>query len=175
MSDIAKKYAKALVNSVDNKTLETIFQKLQQLVPAFKDKKFISIVQSSEITKAQKTDFLLGMLDMKDEKLENFIKLLVEKKRIDLIPAIVTELNKALEEKTNTYHGNLISSEKVADKEIQEIEKVLSKKFDATIKLDNVVSDYSGMKVEIENLGVEIAISTDRIKQQIAQTILSAI
>jgi F-type H+-transporting ATPase subunit delta len=175
MSDIAKKYVKALAKSVDDKTLESIFNSLESIVPAFKNRKFTAIIQSSDIRKESKVDFLLGMLDNKEPKLENFIKLLAEKGRIELLPAIVKELNKVIEEKTNTYHGHLISGSKIDEKEIQDIEDVLSKKFDAKIKLDNIVTDYSGMKVEVENLGVEIGISTDRIKQQIAQTILSAI
>ncbi len=175
MSDIAKKYVKALTASVGEKRLESIYESLKQLVPAFRDKKFKAIIESSDISRKDKTDFLLGMIETKDEKLENFIKLLVEKSRIDLLPAIVSELNKVIEVQTKTYHGHLISGSEVADEEIKGIEEVLSKKFDATIKLDNVVTDYNGMKVEVENLGVEIGISTDRIKQQIAQTILSAI
>ncbi len=176
MSDVAKRYVKALAASVDDKTLGTIYESFKALVPAFKDKKFVAIVQSTDIDKAKKADFLLDLTGMKDnQKVANFVKLLVEKGRIDLIPSIVHELNKIIEEKTNTYHGKLISGKAVADKERQEIEDVLSKKFDAKIKLDNIVTDYSGMKVEVENLGVEIGISTDRIKQQIAQTILSAI
>ena len=175
MSDIAKKYVKALSKSVDEKTLESIYNSLKEIVPAFKEKKFAAIVESGDISKAQKVDFLLGMTDLKDPKFENFIKLLAEKKRIGLLPVIVRELNKVIEQNTNTYHGHLVSGSAVEAKEIEDIEKILSKKFGVTIKLDNIVSDYKGMKVEVENLGVEIGLSTDRIKQQIAQTILSAI
>ena len=175
MSDIAKKYVKGLTGSVDEKTLEAIYNTLKQIVPAFKNRKFNAIIESRDITKAQKVAFLLGMGELKDPKYENFIKLLAEKKRLGLLPVIVKELNKVIEDNTKTYHGELISGSAIDAKEIEDIESVLSKRFDATIKLDNIVTDYSGMKVEVENLGVEIGLSTDRIKQQIAQTILSAI
>ncbi|RUM66381.1 MAG: F0F1 ATP synthase subunit delta [Sulfurospirillum sp.] len=175
MSDIAKRYVKALTKSVDEKTIELIYNKLKEIVPAFKEKKFRAIIESSDISKDQKVKFLLGLTDLKEPKFENFIKLLAEKKRLGLLPEIVHELNSVIEKNTNTFHGNIVSGSAIAAKEIEEIEKILSKKFNATIKLDNIVSDYKGMKVEVENLGVEIGLSTDRIKQQIAQTILSAI
>ncbi len=175
MSDIAKKYVKALVSSVDEKELEQIHQALSGVVPAFKNRKFAAIVENSEISKAKKSGFLLDLLEYKSQKFENFIKLLVEKDRIDLIPSIVKELNYVIEERTKTYHGRLISANRVDPKAIAEIESALSGKLGVTVKLENVVAAYSGMKVEIENLGLEIGLSTDRIKQQIAQTILRAI
>lgn len=175
MSDIAKKYVKALAKSLDEKQLESFFQALQPMVPAFKDKKFQAIVQSSEISKEAKSEFLLGMLSVKEPKIENFIRLLVEKGRIGLIPDIYKEIGRVIEKQTQRYHGRLISGEAVAEKEIDEISQKLSKRLGVTILLENEVKDYPGMKVEIENLGLEIGLSTDRIKQQIAQAILSAI
>jgi len=175
MSDIAKKYVKGLTGSVDEKTLEAVYHTLKQIVPAFKNRKFKAIIDSSDISKAQKVTFLLSMGELKDPKYENFIKLLTEKKRLGLLPVIVKELNRVIEDNTKTYHGELISGSAIDAKEIVDIENILSKRFDATIKLDNIVTDYSGMKVEVENLGVEVGLSTNHIKQQIAQTILSAI
>lgn len=175
MSDVAKKYVKALASTMDDKTLQSVYESLSALVPAFKSKKFIAIVQGTDIDKAAKAKFLIDTVGAKDKKFENFLRLLAEKGRIGLIPQIVQELGSVIEQRTNTYHGRLISAEKVKSEAIKELEEVLSKKLGATIKLDNVVTDTSGMKVEVENLGVEIGISTDRIKQQITQTILSAI
>jgi F-type H+-transporting ATPase subunit delta len=175
MSDIAKKYVKALANSVDEKVLENIYESLNAMVPAFKDKKFRAIIESSEVSKSQKSDFLLSMIDVKDEKVKNFINLLVENGRIGLIPEVVKEIKRVIEERTNTFSGVVISRDKVDENALKEIEETLSKKLGSTIKLENRVTDYPGMKVEIENLGLEIGLSTERIKQQIAQTILSAI
>jgi len=175
MSDIAKKYVKALANSVDEKVLDTVYKSLHALVPAFKEKKFRAIIESSEVSKSEKTDFLLSLIDSKDEKVHNFIRLLVENGRIELIPEIVKEIKRVIEERTNTFSGLVISHDKVDEKALKEIEDTLSKRLGSTIKLENKVTDYPGMKVEIENLGLEIGLSTERIKQQIAQTILSAI
>jgi F-type H+-transporting ATPase subunit delta len=63
-----------------------------------------------------------------------------------------------------------LSSDKIA-----QIAENLSKKFDTTIELEAKKSDYNGIKVEVESLGVEIGLSTDRLKAQLAEHILKAI
>ncbi len=175
MSDVAKKYVKALMKTLNESELETLLNNINKIVPAYKDKKFLSIIQSSELTKEQKSSFLLSLFENEDKKIENFIKLLVQNDRADIIPSVAKDLSNQLAIKNNRYEGLLISGQKVKKEQIKEIEETLSKKFNAEIKLKNQVGEYSGLKVEIESLGVEIGLSTQRLKQQIAQTILNAI
>ncbi len=175
MSDVAKKYVKALMKTLNESELETLLNNINKIVPAYKDKKFLSIIQSSELTKEQKSSFLLSLFENEDKKIENFIKLLVQNDRADIIPSVAKDLSNQLAIKSNRYEGLLISGQKVKKEQIKEIEETLSKKFNAEIKLKNQVGEYSGLKVEIESLGVEIGLSTQRLKQQIAQTILNAI
>ncbi len=175
MSDIAKKYVKALINSMDDKEITSLSEGFDNITGAFKNSKFISIIQAPEISKEKKAEFISNLIDTKDQKIINFIKLLCVNDRIEEIPTIAAELKDRIALKNNTFNGILISGKKVSEDKLKDIEAVLSKKFDSTIKLENRVEDYNGMKVEIESLGVEIGLSTDRLKQQIAQTILSAI
>ncbi len=175
MSAIAKKYVKALSNSVDETLFTALYEQMRLLVPAFKEKKFRAIIESSDVSKSEKVNFLLTLIDSKDKKVENFIRLLVENGRLELIPDIVKEMKRLIEERTNRYSGVVISGEKLDAQALKTIEESLSKRVGATIELENRVTDYPGMKVEIENLGLEIGLSTERIKQQIARTILSAI
>ncbi len=175
MSDIAKKYVKALINSMNDKEIGTLSKGLDSMTGAFKNNKFLAIIHSPDVSRVQKEEFIRGLINTKDEKIINFIKLLISKDRLDEIPSIAHELQNRIALKNNTFHGVLISGKKVTKEKLKDIESVLSKKFDSAIKLENKVSDYNGMKVEIESLGVEIGLSTDRLKQQIAQTILNAI
>ncbi len=175
MSDIAKKYVKALMASMDDKEIITLSEGFDSISKAFKNNKFISIIQSPDVSKDQKAEFIANLIDTKDQKIINFIKLLSLNDRLEHIPAIASELKDRIALKNNTFNGVLISQKKVNKDKLKDIETVLSKKFDSTIKLENKVTDYNGMKVEIDSLGVEIGLSTDRLKQQIEQTILSAI
>jgi F-type H+-transporting ATPase subunit delta len=51
----------------------------------------------------------------------------------------------------------------------------ITNKLGATISLENQVTDYPGLKVEIDDLGVEVGLSTARVKSQLAEHILKAL
>ena len=55
------------------------------------------------------------------------------------------------------------------------LEENLSSKFNAKIKLENVVSEYPGIKIELDDLGVEVSFSIERLKTQMIEHILKAI
>lgn len=55
------------------------------------------------------------------------------------------------------------------------MEENFSKKFNSKIKLDGSKSDYNGVKVELDDLGVEVNFSIDRLKSQMSEYILKAI
>jgi len=172
---IGKKYIKALVASVGDKNIDTVNSALSSLASAFSSKKFNDVILSSEVKQADKEKFLLSLLDKPDAKLTNFIKLLVENGRISDIPVMSKELQKQIAIKTNTYQGVLISNFKVDAGQMADIEKNLGSKLGSTIKLENEVSDYPGLKVEIADLGVEVGLSTTRVKSQLAEHILKSL
>jgi len=172
---IGKKYIKALVASVGDKNMDTVNSALSSLASAFSSKKFNDVILSSEVKQADKEKFLLSLLDKPDAKLTNFIKLLVENGRISDIPVMSKELQKQIAIKTNTYQGVLISNFKVDAGQMADIEKNLGSKLGSTIKLENEVSDYPGLKVEIADLGVEVGLSTTRVKSQLAEHILKSL
>jgi len=172
---IAKRYVKSLVKTLDKKALESVYEQLNKLSNAFSNKKFKDIVLSPEVSKGKIEEFLLSMVELKDKKFENFLKLLVQNNRVASIPEITKELKKELSILNNKFEGVLISNFKVEKKEIEDIQKQLSKKLGSDIKLENKVTDYPGLKVEIDDLGVEVGLSVDRLKSQLAKHILEAI
>ena len=176
MSDvIAKKYINALMKSMDGGALESTHKSLKTLVPAFGNEKFNKILNSSEVTDADKEAFIFSMIENPDTKLTNFIKLLSSNGRLTEIPFMVKELSKQIALKNNQYEGLLISNFKVSDDEMKDIEKNLSKKLNSDINLTNQVTDYPGIKVEVESLGIEVSFSQDRLKAQMAEHILSSL
>jgi len=172
---IGKKYIKALVSSVGDSGLSSASTALTSLASAFSSKKFLNIIGSSEVDKTDKENFILSLLDNPDKKLTNFIKLLNENGRLADIPAMAKELQRQIAMKNNAYHGILISNFEVDAEQVADIEKKLGHKLGSTIKLENQVSDYPGLKVEIEDLGVEVGLSTARIKTQLAEHILKSL
>ena len=58
---------------------------------------------------------------------------------------------------------------------MQDLSNGLSKKFDSSISLSFVKNDFNGIKVGIEDLGVEINFSKSRINSQMIEHIVKAI
>jgi len=173
---IAKKYIKALKEGSDLKYMQSAGSVFSSLAKAFEDEKFVSIVSNPEVNLSEKTEILLeAVKPMKSQKMDNLIKLLVEHKRINIIPAMAEELQKDIADATKTYTGNVFSNSDIDAKVIDELSKGLSVKFDSNISLEFVKNDFNGLKVEVEGLGIEINFSKDRIDSQIIEHIIKAI
>ncbi len=172
---VAKKYVKALLESSNNKSIKKYYNNLQVLSEAYELEKMKNIMLSPTISKEEKYKFIISLIEKSDKKFSNFIKILVENDRMNLLPAICDELRYQLSIKENKFIGHIISNSEVDEKSIKNIEKKLSSKFNSSILLENIKSDYPGIKIEIEDLGVEISFSIDRLKAQMTEHILKAI
>lgn len=173
---IAKRYIKALKVGSDAASMENTLLVFSALAESFKNERFIQIVDNPSVSLKDKSEILLeAVKSAKSEKINNFIKLLVEKKRINIIPAIAEELRKDVAESTKTYSGVIYSDSDIDAKVIQELSDGLGKKFDASMSLSFVKNNFDGIKVDVEDLGVEINFSKTRINKQIIEHIIKAI
>lgn len=173
--EIAKKYVNALTKSCDSSELSAVSDTLDALSLVYHDKKFINIIYSPDVTKEQKEAFLLSLADTADKKLINFIKLLNQNDRLSLIPKISDELKYQIAVMNNQFHAVISSDFDIPDEKIKMLETSFSKKFDSDIKLSVSDEKYPGVKVEIDDLGLEISFSLDRLKAQMSEHILKAI
>jgi len=174
MGAIAKKYVKALIKSCNDKELSSASESLKRISSAFSDSKFKNITLSPDVKKDDKVKLILSFGEC-NEKFTNLIKILNKNERLIDIPSISKELQYQIAQMNNSYEGLIISNFEVEEAKIAELEKSFSKKFGSTVKLQNRVTDYPGIKVEIADLGVEVSFSTARLKAQIAEHILKAI
>ena len=173
---IAKKYIKALKEGSDLEYMQSVKSVFDVLADSFKNEKFVSIISNPNVNAQEKSVILLeAVKPVASDKLNNFIKLLVEHKRINIIPAITKELGKDLAVTTKTFSGKVFSNSDIDAKVIDGLSTGLSKKFDSTISLEFIKNDFNGIKVEVEGLGIEINFSKDRIDSQIIEHIIKAI
>ena len=173
MLDISKKYVKSIFNSELDE--ESVLASFRQLSIALKNIDFRNTVLSPNILKSKKETLIIDLLQTKDEKLQNVIKLLIEKNRLEAVPAITKELEFQIASKSKVYNGIVSSKNEVSSEKIEEISSILSKKFDAKIELEYKQNNYNGVLVAIEHLGVEIGFSWDRLQQSLQDYILKAI
>ncbi len=172
---IAKRYIKAL-KSGSMKSFEETASFFSSLAESFKDDKFIKIIDNPSISEKDKAEILLAAASSaKSNKINNLIKLLAEHKRINIIPAIALGMKKELANSRKTYQGFIYSDNAIDKKLISELSVGLSKKLDATISLTFIKNDFDGIKVNVEDLGVEINFSKARINSQLIEHIVKAI
>jgi len=173
---IAKRYIKALLSDSDIDFVQNATVLFEGLSEAFKDDKFLNIMTSSDVSKDDKSSLLLDVVKpANSEKINNLIKVLVENKRINIIPSIAQELKKGLASATKTYAGIVFSDTEMDKTVIDNLSNGLSQKYDSKIELSFVKNDFNGIKVEVSDLGIEINFSKDRINNQIIQHIIKAI
>lgn len=173
---IAKKYVNALIESCSDSELKDIALSLTSLKKAFELDKFNNIILSPDVTMQEKEKLVLSLTENNtNSKFQNFIKLLSSNDRLTLIPLIVKELKYQFALKNNTFSGKVSTNFVVTEAQLKTLEENFSKKFNATIKLEANDTAYPGIKVELDDLGVEVSFSLERLKAQMTEHILKAI
>jgi len=170
---IAKRYIKAIKSGSNMEDMAVVFSTLAE---SFKDDKFIQIIDNPNVSSKDKSEILLeAVSSANSNEINNLIKLLVENKRINIIPAIAQEIKKDIANTSKIYEGVIYSDSDIDDKLIADLSSGLSKKFDSTITLVFIKNDFNGIKVDVEDLGIEINFSKTRINNQIIEHIIKAI
>jgi F-type H+-transporting ATPase subunit delta len=173
---IAKRYIKSIKSSSDTASMQNMLTIFSTLAQSFKDEQFVQIIDNPNISRTKKLEILLEAVKSANSKqVDNLIKLLVEKNRIGIIPALAEGIRKDLNASTKTYKGLVYSDSNIDNKVIQDLGIGLSKKFDSKISLEFIKNDFNGIKVDVEDLGIEINFSKSRINSQIIEHIVKAI
>jgi F-type H+-transporting ATPase subunit delta len=162
---IAKRYAQAL--SSVSKDLPGVLEVLNVLSEAISSSEIKSTLTSPIISSEQKTAMILSALSDDDSTLVNFIKILGENGRLDLIPVIAKILNSDQQRVSNEYEGVLKSASSLDEAALANLEETLKKYTGSTIKLTQEKSDLEGLRVSVDDLGIEVNFSKQRVKEQL--------
>ena len=162
---IAKRYAQAL--SSVSKDLSGILEVLNVLSEVISSSEIKSTLRSPIISSESKTAMILSALSDDDSTLVNFIKILGENRRLDLIPAITKVLNSDQQRVSNEYEGVLKSTSSLDEATLANLEETLKKYTGSTIKLTQEKSDLDGVRVSVDDLGIEVNFSKQRVKEQL--------
>jgi len=163
---IAKRYATALSSAC--KEIASVSKILNVLTEVISAEEIKTLLTSPIVSAEKKTEMILAALgENADKTLINFIKVLGENKRLDMIPAIAKVLNADLQKASNKYEGVLKSNRKVAKEELEKLEKTLAEYTGSTIKLKQEKTDLDGLRVSVDDLGIEVNFSKQRVKEQL--------
>lgn len=170
---IAKRYAQAILTQ---KNADEFYELLSTLVGAFSLEKFKAILNSSQISKDEKLKFISSCLDKGKPNFMNFLKILAQNSRLNLIPQIAQELGRQKALKAQIYEGVVHSPKALHKKELDELEKKLSQKFKLTIRLRNETNAATqGIKISLDELGYELGFSMQALKSKMSEYILKTL
>jgi F-type H+-transporting ATPase subunit delta len=170
---VVEKYTKAFLASLSEEEIAPAYEAIAKIALVAKDPKFILIVKSPLLTIDEKIKTLSEIAEYDNPKFLNFLRIVLENKREDLFKEIHTSLYEKVSRYFNTYAG--VVEGKVSEATLKEIENKLSQKFNATVKLQLREKDINGIKVFVDILNVEVALSEDKIKSDLINNILKAI
>jgi F-type H+-transporting ATPase subunit delta len=172
---IAKRYVQALLSIADKDERKMYIKSLNGIAKSFESPEVSAMIKAPIISSETKVDAVLSALEKKaDEKFVNFIKILGDKKRLDLIPAIAEILNAQVQKENNKYDGVISSKETLDADEIKKLEATLKRYTGSTIKLKQKKSDLDGLRVAVDDLGIEVNFSKERVKEQLIDFIMKS-
>lgn len=170
---ISKKYTQALIDSGCD--LDEILCVLKGFSVALKDKKNADIIASPFLSKTQKEQFLLEFIKDADTKIQNFFRIIAQADRILLIPYICHELEKRLLARKKEYVAMLVSKDELDTKTLERIQDSLAKKLGVKLSIKQELSGIDGIKLSVEDLGIEVSFSKDRFSDDLKNHILKAL
>jgi len=173
---IAKKYARAVMESGDDATVAKRLDVLKAIGDALVDANVKEFITSPLVEKAKKAELLLDALESgQDDVISNLIKLMTEKGRLDLIPDLVAIMTFERKKASNHFEGTIYSDETLSKETVEKLETSLEKYSGAKIALVQEKSDQDELKVEVEDLGIELSFSRDKVKRALIDHIQKAL
>ncbi|WP_297133413.1 F0F1 ATP synthase subunit delta [Terrisporobacter sp.] len=174
----ANRYADALFQlSEEENITEKIYSELHDVVDIVKNNKDLeNVLKSPLISKIEKVELIEQLFSNKiNNHLKNFLKILVEKGRINSLKTIELTFKQLLNDKNNIIEGTVVSAIPMSDEKIKQLESNLSKKYNKNVTLENKVDKtiLGGVLVRLGNTQIDGTVKTrlDNIKDQLSQVI----
>ena len=136
ITTIARPYATAVFNFAnESKSLSNWSDTLVLLSTIIQDEHIKSIIEDTKILDSEREDLILNVCKGKlDENGSNFVKLLVENKRLLILPEISLFFEELKAEAEGTIEAEIIMAEKPTQKTVDDLLKSLEKKFNKKIE-----------------------------------------
>ena len=136
ISTIARPYATAVFNFAnESKSLSNWSDTLVLLSTIIQDEHIKSIIEDTKILDSEREDLILNVCKGKlDENGSNFVKLLVENKRLLILPEISLFFEELKAEAEGTIEAEIIMAEQPNQKTVDDLLKSLEKKFNKKIE-----------------------------------------
>lgn len=99
------------------------------------------VILSPTIEKSDKKNLIKKIFSDIDNDTLNLINVLIDKSRFTIFEDLTRDFNKKYNKEFNISEGKIYSANKLDEKEIKDLEKVLSKKFNKKVELKNEIDN----------------------------------
>lgn len=175
---VARKYVNALTKSYPESELEGVMVALSKIANALTIQKLRFILVSKEVSHSAKSELLLEASEkQQDPKFANFVKLLVDKQKIEYVASMAEELRKYLASRKGSVSGVVTANFNVTDEIKSALEKSLSNKLGKSVELSvdtHASHQFDGIRVNLDDISVEVEIEKNRLKNQIIEHVLKS-
>ena len=175
---IADRYAQALFEvGEETQTTSELYQELKQLVKILNENKDLyNFLKSPLIGREDKKNVMKNIFENQLSKnMNNFLKIVIDKDRMSAIGNIQESYKNLLNDKNNILEGTVITAVALNEKEIKDLEKNLSTKYNKNVTLTNVVDEtiLGGVLVKLGNEEIDGTVKTrlSKMKKQLSQVI----
>ena len=173
---IAKRYAKALMELVPQKELAEQLETLRKLQESFSSPEAAELIASPLVSNSRKFELLVAPLKEKiDQRLFRLLEVMSEKGRLDLLPDLTEIFAFEVKKQSNRFEGTVEADEALPKEELKRLEEVLGRYSGAKIKLKQTSKNGDGLRVSVEDLGLELSFSKTRVKSDLLDFIQRAL
>ena len=172
---IAKRYAKALFDTLNPKELKSVTQQLESVAKSIKEQAS-DLVNSALISGSKKFEILIEPLkDQLDSRVYNLLCLMGQKNRLFMVGELVKILKLESKRRSNSYTGIVESDQKLSKEYIKKLEDILSSHSSTKISLKQKGKKEDGLKAVVDELGLELNFSRSKVKSDILAYIQQAL
>ncbi len=173
---IAKRYAKALMESVKEKELNSVIKELDAIDGIFAQSEVARIISSPLLPGRKKFDMFIAPIKNKISKnLFRLLEIMSEKNRLDLIGDLKQIMEFEAKRRSNRFEGTVAADKKLSDDEIANLENVLNDYSGSRIELKQVDKGFDGLRVMVSDIGLELSFSKARVKSDLLDYIQKAL
>ena len=161
---VGKVYGEALFKlAVEENKLDVFYKDLENISKTMdSDKEINTILSHPKISTTDKKDLLKNLFGGNvDKDIMNFLNLAVDKKRERDINSIFKHFKEDYNQKMGIIEGIIYTTNELNKEEINELEDILSKKYDKKVKLENIIDEsvIGGVKLDLSGTIIDNSIS----------------
>lgn len=172
IKEVARRYVTALFElSESAKNLDKTLAELKKVLEVYDSVKMFNEVANSPLIDV---DGKVKAAELVSDKLKlsavskNFLKVVAQNKRLDLLPNMVAEFEKQIDSANGVVQAKVISAEKLTSAQADNLSKQVAKKTGKKVKLEEAVDEslIGGFKVEVGSEIIDFSVKNKLAKVQ---------